>query len=326
MLLVSVIVPVYNTAPYLEKCVKSIIRQTYPNLEIIIVNDGSTDTSLEICRKYANADSRIVLLSTDNQGLSHARNIGLDIAHGEVISFVDSDDYLHENMYQEMVNCLIAKDADIVICDYNRVDETGHAVFEKNNNPMQKGSIRDKEDMFKLLYEDYVRTVVAWNKLYKKEIFENIRFPLYKIHEDNFVIYDILDKADSIYLLNKKLYIYRERKGSLSQLRDVHTRLDEIQAVDARLDYLAGRKIQDEILNCVVKEALRKRISVYFEIYKKRECVKYKRELVQIVHDYKKIAKKFNVNLKELGMEFWMFIYFPKLAALLEFAKSKVSA
>ena len=178
--LISVIVPIYKVEKYLHKCIDSILAQTYTNLEIILVDDGSPDNCGKICDEYAAKDSRIKVIHQPNGGLSAARNAGLDIATGDYIGFVDSDDYIAPDMYEKLYNALVKNDADMAICDYQRFgnelpyDEmsltteviTGLQAMEKQNTVIN------------------CSFVVAWSKLYKSFIFSNVRFPVGKINED----------------------------------------------------------------------------------------------------------------------------------------------
>jgi len=204
--LISIIVPVYNVEAYLPKSLDSIINQTYENLEIIVVNDGSTDNSPQICEEYAKRDSRIKLLHKKNGGLSSARNAGLDIANGEYIGFVDSDDYIEENMYLEMLNSLKKYDANLVICSYFSDREIKY--------PCEKSMLVNVDFVFKLYLKDQIQAY-AWNKLYSKDIFKDIRYTDGILFEDMDVFLPILKKAEKIVLLNDKLYHYIKRKNSI---------------------------------------------------------------------------------------------------------------
>lgn len=213
-LLISVIVPVYNIVEYLPRCLDSILNQTYSNLEVIVISDGSTDGTDNVIKEYAEKDSRVVPVFKENSGVSDTRNKGLDIAKGDYIGFVDGDDYIEPNMYEILLNNAVENDADISHCGYQRVFptrvdyyyNTGKKVIQDN-----KKGIRD------IIVGDYVEPGI-WNKLYRKSTIENVFMPAdIKINEDvlfNFYAFSIARK--SIYF-DMPLYNYVLRDGSASQ-------------------------------------------------------------------------------------------------------------
>lgn len=214
MKLITVIIPVYNVKPYLSKCLESVGKQSYKNLEIILVDDGSDDGSFSICKEFSKRDSRIKLYHTKNLGLSHARNVGLDHANGEYIVFIDSDDYIHENMISIMMDK--AEDADLVICNYKKVlNDT------KKEIPQDAKCLKDDSWNYKQFWEHYylkdlnVFCCVAWNKLYKRKLFKNIRYPINEIHEDEYIINDIVSRCNKIKIINDVLYYYVQRGNSI---------------------------------------------------------------------------------------------------------------
>lgn len=214
MKLITVIIPVYNVKPYLSKCLESVGKQSYKNLEIILVDDGSDDGSFSICKEFSKRDSRIKLYHTKNLGLAHARNVGLDHANGKYIVFVDSDDYIHENMISTMMDK--AEDADLVICNYKKVlNDTPKKI------PQDTKCLKDDSWNYKQFWEHYylknlnVFCCVAWNKLYKRKLFKNIRYPINEIHEDEYIINDIVSRCNKIKIINDVLYYYVQRGNSI---------------------------------------------------------------------------------------------------------------
>ena len=197
---ISVIVPVYKVEQYLERCVDSIINQTYRNLEIILVDDGSPDRCPEICDRYSEADSRIKAIHRKNGGLSAARNTGLKAATGDYIALVDSDDYININMFADMMEQLLLHKADIVMCDckyvYDIDDKTD--ITEKAVNP-KITSIDGRIAQYYSYKDDYTRIVfnVAWNKIYKRKLFDGITYPEGRIHEDEARTHRLIYKAVS---------------------------------------------------------------------------------------------------------------------------------
>ena len=211
--LISVIVPIYNVEKYLDKCVESIVNQAYSNLEIILVNDGSPDSCLEKCEEWKKKDKRIIVLNKENGGLSSARNAGIDICKGDYIVFVDSDDYIHTKMIEKLYNNLKKYDSDVSICNYFIDNEKSiYPYIGKFEDFAINGN-----EKYDYLYNRYqVMTIIAWNKMYKREIFETLRYPDGKIHEDEYIIFDVLEKAKKISYVSEPLYYYLQRQGSIT--------------------------------------------------------------------------------------------------------------
>lgn len=181
---ISIIIPVYNSEKYLNKCIKSVVSQSYSNLQIILINDGSTDRSLQICNKWAQKDSRIEVISQDNNGVSSARNIGLSLVKGDYIGFVDSDDFISVNMYEHLVTAAVAYKADIV--------ETNYARLYENIPKLNKGKLKESITNFpynctKNYLLSHNTTNYIWNKLYHSTLFRNLEFPNLKYSEDFYI-------------------------------------------------------------------------------------------------------------------------------------------
>jgi len=213
--LISVIVPVYKVESYLHQCVESILNQTYQNLEIILVDDSSPDNCPAICDEYAKKDSRIKVIHKENGGLSSARNAGLDICTGEYIGFVDSDDYLDVAMYQKLLKSLFDCKADMAVCGYTYVDEEGNVLADKAKSPIENGIFHSEEIFSKMVADRGWFYVTAVNKLYKKQIFDELRFPEGKTHEDEFTAHYIIEKCTVITTVKNCLYFYVQRKDSI---------------------------------------------------------------------------------------------------------------
>lgn len=243
--LISVIVPVYNVEKYIARCVESIACQTYPNLEIILVDDGSPDGSGKICDDFAERDDRIKVIHKRNGGLSSARNAGIDASNGQLIAFVDGDDYVAPEMYETLYGILTENNADMSICDCEFVEENGKTIEDKS--PEIKSEVLDKaqalERLNPLLYP-YWKYVTAWNKLYKKELFDEIRYPDGKIHEDEFIIHHIIDRCDCVAVTDKPLYKYVQRGGSIMSDKPGDKHVDAVYAFLDRAEYFsaAGNK------------------------------------------------------------------------------------
>ena len=216
--LISVIIPVYNVEKYLRRCLDSVIAQTYQNLEIICVDDGSIDDSGKICDQYAVRDARIKVIHQENQGLSAARNKGLDAAEGEYIAFVDSDDYILEDMYKKMLDKLLNYNVDLCVCQWQYAFSDGRQVVKRKNiDPTiygRKASLEFARFLYMGNYENGV-VVAAWNKLYRRVLLDKIRFEG-RIHEDEAFCGRIMAKNISVYVMEEQFYVYAQNGDSLT--------------------------------------------------------------------------------------------------------------
>lgn len=243
--LVSIIVPIYNAESYLQECINSIRAQTYSHLEIILIDDGSLDNCGLICDENAKEDNRFVVIHKENAGLSSARNVGLDIAKGEFVSFIDADDTVHPKFIEIMVGLCKQYGCDIAQCDYLSVSNIS---LKLTLNPQQSLSIYNKRQaMYELCCtNNAVKYAVAWNKIYKKRLFKNIRYPVGKIHEDEFTTYLLLWEANKIVVTNQYLYYYLRHKTSITGKPFSFNRLDALDAYKKRLDFLMRHELEGE--------------------------------------------------------------------------------
>lgn len=222
--LVSIIVPVYQVREYINDCVESLIRQTYTNLEILMIDDGSTDGSGEICDTYANKDDRIRVIHQDNQGLSAARNTGLNQVKGDYIVFVDSDDVVRPDYVEKLYSMMHRYQADIAACAYIRVAAKGlGSVDDILDNLPEKAVCMTSEQMLRQWHGKYKKwETVVWNKMYRRKVLggangmNEIRFPIGRRHEDVLTSHLIVANAERIVLTTRKLYLYRIRSDSIT--------------------------------------------------------------------------------------------------------------
>ena len=220
---VSVIVPVYNTSKYLEQCLESLRTQTLDNIEIILIDDGSADNSGQICDNYASLDQRIRVIRKKNEGLSAARNDGLEMAKAPYVMFVDSDDWVEPRFCESPF--WIAKNSGAELVAFKRIWHDGNgerrqASFEKEGPAAKKEILTDWW---------YVTGVIVWNKLYDKKLFEEIRFPVGRLSEDTAVTHHLIQKANEVYLLNEYLYHHRiNSPGSITTVRSGRMIEDEL--------------------------------------------------------------------------------------------------
>ena len=230
--LISIIVPVYNVEDYVLKCLKSLAGQSYDSIEIIVVDDGSTDNSGKICDEFALDDKRVRVYHKKNGGLSSARNFGIKKAKGEYICLVDSDDYVKKDFVEKMVGASV--DADIVICGYN------HDIPEA-------GELTGGEATIRLLTRQDNIEIIAWNKMYRRELFKEISYPEGKNYEDNLTTYRLLSKAKKVVYVAEPLYVYVERGGSIMNSSKKEEKLvhREMAAKEAIEYFSHDKKLKD---------------------------------------------------------------------------------
>ena len=234
--LISVIVPVYKVEAYLDRCVKSIVDQTYTNLEIILVDDGSPDTCPTICEAWAEKDERICVIHKENGGLSDARNAGMAVARGEYIAFVDSDDWIAPEMLERLYEAMQRDDSDIAACTVKMVwaDKTPSRLLT-----VQTNGVLEKDEAQKVLLEESLLKQPVWYKLYRREIIDGVPFAVGKYHEDVFWSYQVIGAAKRVSLIDYIGYYYWQRSGSIMGERYSLKRLDAIEAIERRQSYLA---------------------------------------------------------------------------------------
>lgn len=226
--LISVIIPVYNIESSLPRCIDSVLNQTYSNLEIILVDDGSTDSSGEICDNYAKKDNRIIVIHKENGGISTARNAGLERVTGEYIMLLDSDDFIPIYAIEKMYTRIMADDSDMVMgkhVDWYEDGKEDGAFCEWFND-----GIIAKDEVFKKMGTDNYYPVSVWGKLYKKCMFDGIEFPSLRCGEDLWVFCSIIKKCEKISILDEKIYYYYQRSDSVTHKKSEKIKYDELVA------------------------------------------------------------------------------------------------
>ena len=307
--LISIIVPVYNVETFLGECVESLIHQTYQNVEIILVDDGSTDRSGELCEQYALKDSRIQVIHKANGGLSDARNVGMEIAKGAYYSFVDSDDYLEQDAIQSLYDAIRESNADLAICNMMRFYEDGSTgIFYQPSTEMQ---VLDETKKFETLKQPSV-----CNKLFYAGLFQNVRFPKGKYYEDTFVYHELLYNAKGVVLTGKTGYWYRLRKSSiLGGEKYTDKYFDSIEAVWYRCDFLLKHKVHP-----YAEEAC---LSLYAELSNAEKFIrkteankeKFKSARAQYQMAYKHLmSREANTGVKQ-KLRLFLLKYFPQVHA-----------
>jgi glycosyltransferase involved in cell wall biosynthesis len=239
--LISIIVPVYKTEPYIARCFNSIINQTYENLEIILVDDGSPDHCGKICDEYAALHPRIKVIHQQNEGLSAARNAGLKIASGEYIGFVDSDDWIDADMFETLYNGVSKYGAQIAICGYYYAGGNKYIEIREKDT-----TLYNREDAMHNLLLDETFTSHVWNKLFKKELFEGVYFPYDRNFEDITTTYKLFEKAERIVFLNRSKYYYLRRGDSITGAGNIKSEADKSILMYERYNDLVKRYPQEK--------------------------------------------------------------------------------
>ncbi len=242
---ISIIVPVYNVEKYLNKCIDSILNQTFKDFELILINDGSTDNSLEICNSYQKKDNRIKVINKNNGGLSSARNAGIDIARGNYIGFIDSDDHIHEKMYEILHYNAVKYSSDMVICKERNVYEDETIDCKSTINKYNTYQLDNIESLTKLYEARTTTFVYAWNKLYKRSMFHDTRYPEGKIYEDEFLTPKLIYQSNTITYVNCELYYYLQRKGSIVNSKFSTKKFDKVDALESNVKFFKDKNIRN---------------------------------------------------------------------------------
>lgn len=235
--LISIIVPIYKVEKYLNRCIDSILNQSYKNIEVILVDDGSPDNCGKICDEYLLKDNRIRVIHKENGGLSSARNAGLDIATGDYIGFVDSDDWIEPKMYETLIENVIKYNAQISVGGVVDLLEEGNkytsikSTFDGNI----KIECLNKEDAMKKFF---LGSWSAWDKIYKREVHEKIRFPEGEINEDEAIAMQILDNCEKIVYTNEVFYNYIKRSDSITTSEFSEKKLDWYKNCKRNLEFI----------------------------------------------------------------------------------------
>ncbi len=281
---VSVIVPVFNVEKYLNECIQSLINQTYSDIEIILVDDGSSDMSPEICDSYAS--DKVKVYHKNNGGLSSARNFGIEKSTGRFLCFVDSDDCVDSNFIELMYQALrkAGDDCLIAMCCFTRKrDDLGKG--SKTRNLMNNRKVLNN-----ILYQkdDLLFSVAACNKMYYREVFEDIGYPLNKLNEDMFVICDIISKTPKVVVVDYNGYYYRVNQSSITQSSFKHKNMDVIEACDIILNFVSNNEHYKSLKNAAVNLKFRRSFQMLYKLWLS-DSKEYRDE--QVLYNYlKKMA------------------------------------
>lgn len=302
----SVIVPVYNVDRYLGRCIKSIMQQSYRNLEIILVDDGSTDNSGTICDTFKETDDRIIVIHKENGGLSDARNAGIKMFTGEYVTFIDSDDYVSPDMISLMLTVLKQSSCQIVQCEFVRGKDDTYK-FTGNG----KYKVYNKRNAF----ENRDVHVCVCGKLYEKSLIKGRYFPIGKINEDEYYTYKCVYESNRTAIMPDALYYYFQRSNSIMHKKKTYLNMDILDAFDERIKYFQDRKEERLVIisrkeKCIREALLYARAKGCIDEKEKRE---YLKKLFRV--EYLKIKKE-NFSMRERAF-LKVYYYFPSVVNIL---------
>ena len=292
MPLISVVVPVYKVENYLNRCVESVLKQTFTDFELILVDDGSPDRCGEICDEYAKLDQRVHVIHKKNGGLSDARNAGIDwifkYSNSDWITFIDSDDWVHERYLEALYTGALSERCAVSIATY--VDtETELPKINANN---LKGQVWDVQQYY---VQHQVNATVAWGKLYRKDCFETIRYPAGKIHEDEYITYRILFSQKNVVVIEEPLYAYFFNPEGISKMQWSPKKLDAMKALEERIIFFE-KKNNSEMKQFAIEEYM-------LYLAKQIENINLRNK-----GEYKKIKSMLNRKLRWALIKYWKIV------------------
>ena len=315
-ILISIVVPVYNVEDYLPQCIESLLVQTHSNIEIILVDDGSTDSSGSICDSYAARDSRITVIHQENGGLSAARNAGIQTAKGGYIGFLDSDDFVDKNMFRSLLEAVIYHKADVAACGRYITDDEGN-VTGKEFTPSERKTYATAEAMEQILLGGEL-DVAAWDKLFRTDLFENIEFPVGRINEDAAIIFHILAKTTSVVHVGKPFYYYRTRSGSITKSGYKPNKIQAMEHAQMITEFVCGKYpeleracrkytayLSCQLLSLMLKEPENcKRYRAHYDCYMDSFC-----ENLWFLYSNSNVSPAWKVRGTLIWMRLYAFIY-----------------
>ena len=290
--LVTIIIPVYKVEPYLDRCMESVVAQTYKNLEIILVEDGSPDQCARMCDQWALRDGRVRVVHKENGGLSDARNAGIERAHGAYLAFVDSDDYIHREMIEKLWRRIKEDGSELALCGICKVGHKGGGDF--GGQADFGDALWGREEFWEHFFQDGgIHLVVAWNKLYLAKLFQKERYDVGRIHEDEFILHRLISQCSRISVVGDRLYYYVQRQGSImGQGYSPKRLLDATEALFERSRHFASQgKFAYAFVN------LGSALPVLWEAYEKLD--------IKASPRYRPVYRRRKAEYRALRREYW---------------------
>lgn len=311
--LISIVLPIYNVENYIEKCMESVLNQTYKNIEIILVDDGSPDNCPIICDQYVKEDNRVKVVHKENGGLSDARNAGIKVANGDYITFIDSDDYVDKDYVEFLYNTIEETDADIAIGGHRVIYDSGK-IIEKETH--ENSVLEPKKVLERILYDDGI-DLSAWGKLYKRYLFNDIKFPKGRLFEDSATTYMLVDKANKIAINSISKYNYIIRKNSISNAKFSPKKMDLITSTREMNEYVKNK--YPDLKNAANRRLMYAYLSTLSQLAKcKEKYPKEEKEMTDYIKTHgneilkdKRVPKrdKFGIISLKFGFGFYKFIW-----------------
>lgn len=321
--LISVIIPIYNVEKYLKECIDSILNQTYKNIEIILVDDGSTDNSPNICDEYTQKDTRVITIHQKNQGVSSARNKGLEASKGNYIFWIDSDDYVKEDCIEKLYNLLKKYDSDISICDYTQGSDRDYVFVDNEVKEEVYDSFTGLNNIYKNHHYSFIMAA-SWAKLIKKSLYKDLKYPVAKIFEDIYLSHHLISKCNKISYTNEVMYYYYQWPESILGKKLYKAKLDYLGAFKERIHFFENLNYKE------LQEKARHQYlhALMWEFSRAKDILHDKEMVKNIVKEYRKYYtlgtenKKFNHETKWYMFKFYVS---PYLSDLLNKVKAKLS-
>ena len=311
----SIIVPIYKVEKYLDECIQSILGQTFTDLELILVDDGSPDACPQMCDAAAEQDSRVRVIHQKNGGLSAARNTGIEAARGNWLGFVDSDDFVAPDFYEKLYNAAVNADADCAVCSVQLTHEDGSRMDTPPQWKAYGGGYTGEEILKTITWQNNAPYLVAWNKLYRREVFRTLRYPVGRINEDVFVFAELFDTIKKVACVEQPLYFYRQRTGSIMQSKCTLRSLDEFWGMVECFDYFMAHGYK-ELLSAAEKRIFAKLTGVYYRLSAQEQHSDAMRQAMAAQKKAAKFLRQQGMLTKKAALRTMLFQNFPAVYGL----------
>ena len=305
--IISLIIPCYNAEGTFEKCINSVLAQSYPKLEIIIVNDGSTDKTPKLIEKFSLLDSRIISVTQPNSGVSKARNVGIQRSSGSYICFVDADDWVDEDYCLVLYDAIIKHNADISVAEVDYIDSKNpHSLPRKKfNNEIE---LHNRQDALKLLLEDKVIKSYPWGKLYRSELLTTTAFPEHlEAFEDYYIMFSVFNKAQKVVKINRKIYNYIQFENSLSHNLTPKRAFHFFLAVYESYAFSQMQNFEPPVQNAIVRNILKKSFMILKRIIRRSKSSQMRNE-IDLIH--LRLSGFLKYSIFQIGVANYLFLRF----------------
>lgn len=311
----SIIVPIYKVEKYLDECIQSILGQTFTDFELILVDDGSPDACPQMCDAAAEQDSRVRVIHQKNGGLSAARNTGIEAARGNWLGFVDSDDFVAPDFYEKLYNAAVNADADCAVCSVQLTHEDGSWMDTPPQWKVYGGGYTGEDVLKTITWQNNAPYLVAWNKLYRREVFRTLRYPVGRINEDVFVFAELFDTIKKVACVEQPLYFYRQRKDSIMQSKCTLRNLDEMWSFVHCFECFQ-RSGRMEMLPFVESRVFAKLTGVYYRLSAQEQHSDAMRQAMAAQKKAAKLLRQQGMLTKKAALRTMLFQTFPVVYGL----------